>query len=161
MAIELGDIELYQNIVKEDVNISSPDFDCEGLTPVLYALSLGQLKIAEDLILKGASVAGAGDASYYRGWTPFHYAAYKGRCQILRALLRKAPRAIMRCCQPVHPIHLAIANGHTECVQLIIDHARKGRTTSSTFQKHLTEKSKFKEQCSQITFAEGATISTM
>ena len=131
LAIELGDMKLYQNIVKEGDNIRSRGFDCEGLTPVLYALKLGQLEIAESLILRGASVAEADDTSYFRGWSPFHDAAFQGRVQILRALFGKAPRAIMRCCQPVHPILLAIANGHAECVQLIIDHARKGTTTSS------------------------------
>ena len=160
LAIDLGDMKLCQDLVRDDVTIESKLLDCGGLTPVLYALAYGKLEIAEDLILKGASVEGS-DVSYYRGWTPFHTAAYNGHVQVLRALFRKAPRAIMRCCQPVHPIHLAIANGHTECVQLIVDHARKGRTTFSTFQNHLTEKPKFKEQYSQIMSAEGAIISTM
>ena len=131
LAIELNDTELFQNVAKESVSIGSRMLDCEGLTPVLYALKLGQLEIAEILILEGASVAEAGDGSHFKGWTPFHDAALQGRIQILRALFGKAPRAIVRCCQPVHPIILAIANGHAECVQLIIDHARKGTTTST------------------------------
>lgn len=161
LAIELGDTTFCQSVVRESVSIGSRMLDCEGLTPVLYALKLGQLEIAEILILEGASVAEADDTSFFRGWTPFHDAALLGRVQILRALIEKAPRTLMRCCQPVHPIHLAIANGHIECVQLIIDHALKGRTTSSTLYIHLTEKSKFKEKCSQITSAEEAIISTM
>lgn len=132
LAIELGDMELCQSVLKESVTIGSRVLDYGGLTPVFYALKLGQLEVAESLILKGASVAEAGDASYFRGWTPFHDAAGQGRVQILGALFGKAPRAIMRCCQPVHPIHLAIANGSAECVELIIDHARKGTRTSST-----------------------------
>ena len=126
-------MELCQSLVKESVSIGSRVLDYEGLTPVFYALWLGQLEVAENLILEGASVADAGDADHFRGWTPFHDAAYQGRIQILRALFGKAPRAIMRCCQPVHPIHLAIANGSAECVELVIDHARKGTRTSSTF----------------------------
>ena len=125
-------MDLYQNTVKEGVNIRSPEFDCEGLTPVLYALKLKQLEIAENLILRGASVAEPGDGSHSIGWTPFHDAALHGHIQILRALFGKAPRAIVRCCRPVHPIHLAIANGHAECVELIIDHARKSTSASST-----------------------------
>ena len=125
-------MKLCQSLVKESVSIGSRVLDYGGLTPVFYALKLGQLEIAENLILEGASVANAGDASHFRGWTPFHDAALQGRVQILRALFGKAPRVIMRCCQPVHPIHLAIANGHTESVQLIIDHARKGTRTCTT-----------------------------
>ena len=145
LAIELGDTELCQNVVKESVGIGNRNLDCGGVdcggvTPVNHALVLGQLEIAECLILKGASVAEPGDTSCLRRWTPFHHAALQGHVQILRVLFGKAPQEILHCCQPLHPIHLAIANGHTKCVQLIIDHARKGRTAFSTFQNHLTEK---------------------
>ncbi|KAM0796420.1 ankyrin repeat-containing domain protein [Usnea florida] len=129
LAIELGDINMFEGLAKESVGVESGSFDCEGRTPVLYALELGQLGIAENLILRGASVAEAGDGSHFRGWTPFHSAARWGYDQILGVLLGKAPREMVRCCTPLHPIHLAIANGHTECVELIIDHARKIQET--------------------------------
>ena len=137
LAIELGDMELCQNVLKESVNIGSQNLDCGvldcgGVTPVHHALRLGRFEIAEYLILKGASVAEAGDTSCLRRWTPFHDAAFQGRVQILRVLFGKAPRELLRCCQPIHPIHLAIANGHAECVELIFDHTCKGTTTSST-----------------------------
>ena len=131
LAIDLGDLKFYQNLVKEDVNIGSRNLDCGGVTPVLYALRFKQLEIAEDLILRGASVAEA-DRSHSRGWTPFHSAARWGHDRILRVLFRKAPQELVRWCLPFHPIHLAIANGHTECVELIIDHARKSTSKPST-----------------------------
>ena len=133
LAIELGDLEICQDLVKEGVDTRSGFSDFGGLTPVLHALGNGRYEVAECLISNGASTVEAeGDTSYYRGWTPFHSAALDGDIQTVRLLFEKAPRAILHCCQPVHPIHLAIANGHAECVELIIYHARKGTTTSST-----------------------------
>lgn len=68
------------------------------------------------------------------GYTPLHYAASIGNVEILQILFEKAPREILRCCQPIHPIHLAIIGGHLKCVNLIIDEARKGTTMSPNFQ---------------------------
>lgn len=134
MAIELGDMEFCQALVEEGVNTDSGFPDRAGDTPVLCALGLGQLGLAEYLIANGASVAGAaGDRSYCRGYTPFHYAASAGNLQILRLLFEKAPREMLRSCQSVHPIHLAIASGHAACVDLIIDHSRRGMPTPIAF----------------------------
>lgn len=134
LAIQLGDIELCKALVKEGVNTDNGFPDFGGDTPVLCAFGHGKFEIAEYLISKGASIAGAaGDRVPFRGYTPFHYAASAGKVQILRILFEKYPQAILRCCQPVHPIHVAVANGHAECVELIIHHARKGMMTSSIF----------------------------
>ena len=127
-------MELCQALVGEGVDTKSRVSDSGGLTHVLYALDWRQYEIAEYLIWKGASIMEAeGGPSYYKGWTPFHAAALEGQIHIFRLLFEKAPREILRCCQPVHPMHLAIASGHTDCVELIIEHARKGITASSTF----------------------------
>lgn len=135
LAIELGDMKLCRALMEEGVNTDSGSPGFEGNTPVLCALAHRQFEIAEYLIANDASIAGAeGDASHYRGYTPFHYAASAGNAQILRILFEKAPQDILRCCKPVHPIHVAIASGHADCVELIIDHARKGMTKYSTFQ---------------------------
>ena len=66
-------------------------------------------------------------------YTPLHYAASVGNVQILQFLFEKAPREVLRCCRPVHPIHLAITGGHVECVRLIIDQARKSKDKSQPF----------------------------
>lgn len=71
-----------------------------------------------------------GKGNVANGYTPFHYAGSVGNVEILRILFEKVPREILRCCQPVHPIHLAVIGGHLRCVNLIIDEARKGITMS-------------------------------
>ena len=112
LAIELGDVKLCQALLEEGVNTDSGFPDFGGDTPVLYAFALAQFEIAEYLISNDASIAGAaGDKSICRGYTPFHYAATAGKTQILHMLFEKAPQGILRCCQPVHPIHLAVASG--------------------------------------------------
>lgn len=134
LAIELGDVELCQALMEEGVITDRSFSDFGGDTPVLYAFARGQFEIAENLISNGATIAGSeGDMSISRGYTPFHYAATAGKAQILRMLFEKAPQGILRCCQPVHPIHLAVASGHAECVELIINHVRGGMATPSTF----------------------------
>lgn len=128
LAIQLGDLELCQALVKEGVNIDTGCWDDEDKTPVLCALKCGQYDIADYLIANGASIAGA--AGRVRGYTPFHYAASAGNVQIMRMLFERAPQEIVRCCQPIHPIHLAIASGNADCVELIMNHARKVEGTS-------------------------------
>ena len=68
-------------------------------------------------------------------YTPFHYAASAGNVEILQILFKKAPREILRCCRPVHPIHLAVTGGHGSCVDLIIDEARQGNEMFPSFQR--------------------------
>lgn len=132
LAIELGDVELCQALMEDGVSTDIGFSELGGDTPVLYAFSLGNFEIAECLITNGASIAKCSSGtSMFKGYTAFHHAASAGNVQILRILFDKSPHGIMACCQSVHPIHLAISGGHAECVELIIDHARKGMAKSS------------------------------
>lgn len=85
-----------------------------------------------------------------------------GNVQILQALFEKAPREILRCCQPVHPIHLAITGGHLECVNLIIDQARKSmNNVPNPLECISLIKPKLNDRYSQAMSTEEATISNM
>lgn len=86
---------------------------------------------------------GKGDMG--NGYNPFHYAASVGNVEILRILFENAPREILRCCQPVHPIHLAIIGGHLKCVNLI-DETRKGTNISRKFRVHIIEQAKVERE---------------
>lgn len=124
----MGDLDLCQALLKKGTNTDGGFLDCVGCTPVLYSFANAQFEIAEYLILQDASIAGATCAqSTSRGYTPFHYAATYGLFNTLQVLFEKAPKGIAMCCRPVHPIFLAIAGGHLECVKLIIEHARQGK----------------------------------
>ena len=122
-------MEICRGFIEDFVNTDSGFLDYQGDA---HLHSTGQGETADHLTSNDVLVArAAGDKTMFRGFTPFHHAAWMGKVQILRVLLEKAPREILRCCQPVHPIHLAIADGHVKCVELILDHAREGTTMSS------------------------------
>ena len=59
----------------------------------------------------------------------FHLAAV-WNAKLLRLLLEKAPSEMNLTHDPIHPIHLAVFRGNTDCVELILDHARQGTKLS-------------------------------
>lgn len=131
LAIELGDLGLCQALVAGGVDLNSGFPECNGCTPVLYAFTKGRFDIAGYLISQGASIAGAAcSTTSTRGYTPFHFAVGFGLVQVLRILFERAPQDIVRCCRPIHPIALAIAGDHLQCIKLIMDHAREGKIRS-------------------------------
>ena len=131
IAIDLGDLQLCTRLVEGGTNLDTGLECCMGCTPLLYALPCGQDAIAEYLVSKGASIAGnACELRSTRGFTVFHYAAI-WYPELLRLLLEKAPTEIYVIYDPIHPIHLAVFRGDTDCLKLILDHASRGRNMSS------------------------------
>ena len=109
-AIEVEDIELCRALMEEAFNNDNGflDYQC--------------------VMTEHIKRTYAGRGNMVRGYTLFHYAARVGNVEVLQILFKKAPLEILRSCQPIHPIHLAITHGHVSCVNLIIDEARKGTT---------------------------------
>ena len=132
VAIDIGDIELCVRIVESGTDLNSGIEGCPGCRPLLYSLHHGELAIAEYLVSQGASIAGSTcEAWKTRGFSAFHYAAAQGSVELLRLLLEKAPSEIHASHDPIHPIHLAVLNGNTECVELMVDHVRQGMKIDS------------------------------
>ena len=130
MAIEQDDVDLCHTLMGEGSYADAGVLEC-GCTSVLYFLQRNSLRIAEFLISKGASIAGAAClGTEPPHFTPLHYAAERGHVKILEAMLEKAPLELLQCCEPAHPIGLAVASGHAKCVELIMNHARKGTMNS-------------------------------
>lgn len=131
IAIDLGDLQLCTRLVEGGTNLDTGLECCMGCTPLLYALPYGQDAIAEYLVSRGASIVGnACELRRTRGFTLFHYAAI-WNLELLRLLFEKAPSEIYVIRDPIHPIHLAVFRGDTDCVKLILDHASQGRNMSS------------------------------
>ena len=127
VAIDLGDLDLCRRIVETDPAVNLEDDLWPGLTPLLYSLHTGQTAIGEYFVSTNASTAGtAGESLTTRGYDAFHYAAGFGFPGVLRALLEKDVKTVLSDYTPVHPIHLAVANGHAMCVSLLIDAAGNG-----------------------------------
>ena len=125
LAIEMGDVELCRGLLEEASNNDNDflDYQCD----TRYAVS-EQEKVGEHMQITYAGKKGKG-----KGYTLFHYTASIGNVEVLKILFEKAPRDILRCCQPIHLIHLAITGGHGSCVDLIIDEARRGNTMFPSF----------------------------
>ena len=131
IAIDLGDLQLCMRLVEGGTNLDAGLECCMGCTPLLYALPYGQDAIAEYLVFRGASIAGnACELRSTRGFTVFYYAAIWNP-ELLRLLFEKSSSEIYFIHDPIHPIHLAVFRVDTDCVNLILDHASKGRNMSS------------------------------
>ena len=125
LAIGLKDVELCRGLMKEAINNDNGFLDYQCETDVPFS--------DKGIITEHTRRTYTREGITVKGYTLFHYAASAGNVEILQILFKKAPREILRCCQPVHPIHLAIAGGHGSCVDLIIDEARQGNTMSPLF----------------------------
>ena len=122
LAIEVEDIELCRALMEEVTNNGDGFLDCQSDT-----------RFEPGIIAEHAQRKYAGKGDMAKGYTLFHHAASIGNVAILQLLFKKAPREVLRCCQPIHPIHLAITGGHESCVDLIIDGARQGNIIFPSF----------------------------
>ncbi len=131
MAIDAGDMELCKRLIESGENLESGFSFCLGCTPLLYSLIMNKPELAEILVSHGASITGQ-TCRYYssRGYTPLHYAAGGGYLGLLKCLLKRGALKLVDMQSPVHPIHLAAANGHTECVEIILDQSYHGMPIS-------------------------------
>ena len=133
MAIDVGDIELCKRLVENGADLESGFAFCLGCTPLLYSLLSLQPKIAEYLARHGASITGQTCQKWAsRGYTPLHYAASHGYLSLLNCLLDRGALKLIDMQSPVHPIHLAAANGHTKCVEIILDQSYHGMPLSKS-----------------------------
>lgn len=127
MAIEAGNLHRCQRLVQGGADINLGYASCAGCSPLLYALHGGRFEIAHYLVVQGASVTGVTCNLWStQGYTAFHYAASCGQVMLLKVLLEKASKVISQFETDVHPIHVAIANGHLDCFEAIMDYSRKG-----------------------------------
>ena len=125
LAIKMGDVELCRGLLEEASNNDNGflDYQCDT------HFAFGEQNIVEEHM----QITYAGKGENFKGYTLFHYTASIGNVEILKMLFEKAPREILRCCQPIHPIHLAITGGHGSCVDLMINEARRGNTMFPSF----------------------------
>lgn len=126
-AIDLRDVELCRRVIEDGANMDAGYVECLGCTPLLYTLHYQDAEeIAVYLVSKGASIRGRSCGNVdTKGYSAFHYAASLGFVDLLRLLLQQDKEGLSQHYVSFHPIHLAIANGHDECVQMILDDARK------------------------------------
>ena len=130
------DVETICKLVDDDeyVVLQSPDM---SETPLMLAARFNDVKVVEYLIEKGASLEKQDDM----GFSPIHYAAMGGKTtNILRLIelgddvLRKVNR------RDQYPISLAAEYGHTEAVQLLLEHGADANNCPFYSPLHLAAK---------------------
>ena len=133
VAIDAGDMDLCKRLVESKPDLDSGFTFCLGCTPLLYSLIMDRPEIAEFLVSNGASITGQTCRQYStRGFTSLHYAASYGYLDLLNSLLKRGALELIDMRSPVHPIHLAAANGQTKCVEMILDQSYHGRPIPSS-----------------------------
>ena len=130
-AITIGNLCMCKEIVQQGVNLNAQYQDCNGCTTLLYSLRQYQPAIAEYLALEGAAPAGK-ICHHFNPWgySVFHLVASFNYFKLLRILLERHPNQYLHLTDPMHPFHLAIISGATECVSSMISHVGKGRISS-------------------------------
>ena len=129
----MGDMEFCKRLVENGADLESGLTFCLGCTPLLYSLMTNKPGIPEFLARHGASITGQTCRKWsFRGYTPLHYAAGGGYLGLLKCLLNRGALKLIEMRSPVHPIHLAVANGHTKCVEMILDQSYHGMPSSSS-----------------------------
>ncbi|XP_030850882.1 ankyrin-1-like isoform X1 [Strongylocentrotus purpuratus] len=108
-------------------NDLSKNADNRKMTPLLLACLHGEIDIAILLIDKGADLMVYDENSD----TPLHIAINEGNKKIVRKIIEKAKETdklteilIEQNSDGVAPIHLAVRGGHTELVQISLEHGK-------------------------------------
>ncbi|KAL9025441.1 MAG: hypothetical protein Q9196_005738 [Gyalolechia fulgens] len=129
VAIDLADTGLCQRVIKDGASLQLGFDVCHGCAPLLYALGDrpldgARLEMVELLARKGPPIRNTTCElkAKTRGFTALHYAATFGYCHLLEILLNKDPIMILELGTSVHPFHLAVLEGHYDCVELIVTH---------------------------------------
>ena len=136
IVIETGDLQNCRDFLTENVDLNSGYIDCHDCTPLLHSLYYKQLDIAEHLLLNGArAVSTAHICPRFNpfGMSVFEIAAMENWKDCLQLLLEHGSQEFLEIKKPVHPLHLAILNQATACVDLILDYTKKGSSQSSLF----------------------------
>ncbi len=115
-SIAIGAIQLAEKLLDKGAN---PNYYQEGLgTILLLAIESGFYPLAEKLIQKGAEV----NFRDQRGWTALMYATFKGDKRTTEFLLDQGADPNIRNNDGWNAVVGAMATGHTEIVNLLMEH---------------------------------------
>lgn len=117
-AIRIGDLDVLKRLIREGVRpIGTAECGC---TPLVLSCFYGHWTLCHSLIENGADLHGQTcDSKELAGYRAVHYAAEFGEDKLLSILLK--PNVPLSHGDP-EPFHLAAANGHVNCLKLLLDH---------------------------------------
>ena len=113
-AAEAGDLEKVKQILKENSALLDEQND-RGSTPLLSAVSGGQMEVTEFLLSQGANT----EAVNNRGSTALHLAAYFGHKSLVDYLVEKKFDVNARSNSGFTPLMFATYRGYIEVVKIL------------------------------------------
>lgn len=121
-AAAVGALEAAVTLIKHGSDVNKGDL--YGKTPLHIACLEGHVEMVKLLVSHGADV-NRETADTALSLTACDFAALRGNVEILRFLIEKSGRVLESRMVHVkfwtHPLHIAAANGHLECVRLLCE----------------------------------------
>ena len=127
-AIALGTIEDVEALLDEDADLTAKD--CEGRTPFLLSLVVGDLEKAQLIFVSGAKINDRGK----KGQTGFMYAiahdASKKRVRLLQWLICIGCNIEERDESSITPLHFAVSCNAINCATILLKHGANPNSRS-------------------------------
>ena len=122
-ALELGRIDMAAELVKAgaDVNVETK----QGLSSLSLGILFGTEKSALEFFYVSRRSGLRVDASDRQGFTPLHHAARKGYCALISTLIELGKADINVTAGGETPIMTAVAYGHVEAAEAILNIANR------------------------------------
>ncbi len=114
--IKAGDVKKLEKLLSQDPGLIKVD-EKKGQALLHRAASLGEIKIAELLINKGAKV----DSFYHQKNTPFTFAAYSGKVEVAKLLLSKGANLNYRNQIGETALIFAVRNRHSKFIDFLLN----------------------------------------
>ena len=113
----INNSKLIKNLINRQIRINNVPIGNNKITPLLSAISIKNLEIAEILINKELNVNDSTDIKF----TPLHFASYYNLPKIVQLLLKKnANTSIKTKKEGEIPLHLACRKGNFEIVEILL-----------------------------------------
>lgn len=115
-----GNIALLAKLLSPEQGVGVDDAEpVSGTTTLDGAIMLDRADAVAVLLRNGACV----ELADQDGWTPLHFAALSGNCEIASQLLHRASNRVRRgqsCNSGATPLHFAAAMGNNQIVELLL-----------------------------------------
>jgi len=117
--VEEGNLELAEQLVQKGANINQRCSKgwAKGMTPVMMAAYMGHTSLLDTMLSSGHATLTITDV---RGFTALHCAAFQGKIESIRLLLRHNPPLNAKDTGQQTALHLAAFGGHSDIVQLLL-----------------------------------------
>ena len=120
-AIEDGDIKACKELIPS-VDLSKGLEECDGCSPLLFALSHAQVVVASLLLEHGASVTGKMCARHNQGWSALTYCISLRAKELFHSILKIDPAQATDDDPEMPSLHYASGRGLEDGIKALLEH---------------------------------------